>query len=137
MKLKEIMLIDDNSIDNYIAKIVTEKENIAETITVKSSAIEALDYLKNKEGDFPELIFLDIKMPIMDGFGFLQEFSKFSVDKKADCAIVMLSSSISKMDMDVAENNQHVIDYLSKPINKDKLTKVYDILIQKNRNTNL
>ncbi|MDP5062411.1 MAG: response regulator [Maribacter sp.] len=131
MKLKEIMLVDDNSIDNYVSKIVTEKENIAETITVKSSAIEALDYLKTKADNFPELIFLDIKMPIMDGFEFLLEFSKFTVDKKANSAIVMLSSSISNADMEAASNDQHVIDYLSKPLNKDKLTKVLDILIQK------
>ncbi|WP_424000051.1 response regulator [Maribacter sp. IgM3_T14_3] len=131
MKLKEIMLVDDNSIDNYVSKIVTEKENIAETITVKSSAIEALDYLKTKADNFPELIFLDIKMPIMDGFEFLLEFSKFTVDKKANSAIVMLSSSISNADMEAASNDQHVIDYLSKPLNKDKLAKVLDILIQK------
>ncbi|MGO4918775.1 response regulator [Maribacter aquivivus] len=131
MKLKEIMLVDDNSIDNYVSKIVTEKENIAETITVKSSAIEALDYLKAKAGNFPELIFLDIKMPIMDGFEFLIEFSKFTVDKKANCAIVMLSSSISNADMEAASNDQHVIDYLSKPLSKEKLTKVLDILFQK------
>lgn len=131
MKLKEIMLVDDNTIDNYVSKIVTEKENIAATITVKSSAIEALEYLKTKADNFPELIFLDIKMPIMDGFGFLLEFSKFTVDKKANCAIIMLSSSISHEDMEAARNDQHVIDYLSKPLNKDKLTKVLDILIQK------
>lgn len=125
------MLVDDNSIDNYVSKIVTEKENIAETITVKSSAIEALDYLKAKAGNFPELIFLDIKMPIMDGFEFLIEFSKFTVDKKANCAIVMLSSSISNADMEAASNDQHVIDYLSKPLSKEKLTKVLDILFQK------
>jgi CheY-like chemotaxis protein len=131
MKLKEIMLVDDNSIDNYVSKIVTEKENIAETITVKSSAIEALDYLKAQAGNFPELIFLDIKMPIMDGFEFLLEFSKFTVDKKANCAIVMLSSSISNADMEAASNDEHVIDYLSKPLSKDKLNKVLGILIEK------
>lgn len=125
------MLVDDNSIDNYVSKIVTEKENIAETITVKSSAIEALDYLKAQAGNFPELIFLDIKMPIMDGFEFLLEFSKFTVDKKANCAIVMLSSSISNADMEAASNDQHVIDYLSKPLSKDKLNKVLGILIEK------
>lgn len=131
MKLKEIMLIDDNSIDNYIAKIVTEKENIAEIITVKSSSIEALDYLKNKTDNFPELIFLDIRMPVMDGFGFLHEFSKFTEDKKTNCAIVMLSSSLSNADMEVATNNPQVIDYLSKPISKEKLTKILNLLIQK------
>ncbi|TDS15137.1 response regulator receiver domain-containing protein [Maribacter caenipelagi] len=131
MKLKEIMLVDDNSIDNYVSKIVVEKENFTETITVKSSAIEALDYLKAKTDNFPELIFLDIKMPIMDGFEFLLEFSKFTVDKKENSAIVMLSSSINNADMEAASNEQHVIDYLSKPLSKDKLAKVFDILIQK------
>lgn len=126
------MLVDDNSIDNYVSKIVVEKENITETITVKSSAIEALDYLKAKTDNFPELIFLDIKMPIMDGFEFLHEFSKFTVDKIENSAIVMLSSSISNADVEAASNEQHVIEYLSKPLSKDKLAKVLDILVQKN-----
>jgi CheY-like chemotaxis protein len=134
MKLKEIMLVDDNDIDNYITKVIIEKENIAESIVVKSSSLEALDYLKNSKTEFPELILLDIKMPVMDGFGFLNEFSKFTDSKKFNCAIVMLSSSISTADIEGAKNNQHVIEYLSKPINKTKIDSVLNLIHHKKTN---
>ena len=76
MTIKEILLIDDNDIDNYINKLIVAKEKVVEKITIKNSPIDALQYLRSKEGEFPELIFLDIKMPEMDGFGFLDEFFK-------------------------------------------------------------
>tara|TARA_R110000868_G_scaffold84133_1_gene237349 strand:- start:118 stop:516 length:399 start_codon:yes stop_codon:yes gene_type:complete len=130
MKLKEILLIDDNYVDNYISQIILEKEDLSETITVKLSAMEALDYLKNKV-EFPQLVFLDIRMPAMDGFEFLDEFSKFSNNQKAHCDIVMLSSSNSTTDMEAAKKNALVLDYLSKPLCKEKIASVFELLAQK------
>lgn len=121
MKLKQIMLIDDNYIDNYIAKKVIENENVVENITVQESPLEALEYLKNKENAFPELIFLDIKMPIMNGFEFLEEFAKLSNHEKSTCHIVILSSSNNFMDIEAAENNPFVLKYLSKPLTSANL----------------
>lgn len=129
MKIQEILLIDDNDIDNFINKKMVTIEHIAEMVTVKNSPIDALDYLKNKENKFPELIFLDIKMPKMNGFGFLEEFSKFTDDKKEKCAIVMLTSSYNHADIEAAEKNAHVIKFLIKPLNSSKLKEVVKLLL--------
>lgn len=124
MNINEILLIDDNNIDNYINKFIVERAKIGETITVKNSPIEALDFLKNKEGGFPELIFLDIKMPEMDGFGFLEAYSKFPEAKKNNSNIVMLTSSHNAEDIRKADENPYVKKYLIKPLDVSKLNDV-------------
>jgi response regulator of citrate/malate metabolism len=128
MKFKEILLIDDNDIDNFINKRVVAIEKVAEIITIKNSPIDALHYLRTKEEKFPELIFLDIKMPVMDGFGFLEEFSKFAIDKIENCAIVMLSSSYNSVDIKASERHTYVIKFLIKPLNNTKLREVMKLL---------
>lgn len=128
MPLKEILLIDDNYIDNYINKRIVTSENIADTVTVKISPVEALEYLGGKINELPELIFLDIKMPEMDGFEFLSEFSKLSPHQKAKCNIIMLSSSINTRDIEAAKNNAYVKEYLTKPLDRSKLHSVLKLL---------
>lgn len=128
MAIKKILLIDDNDIDNYINKKVIAKEYVATEIIVKNSPIDALHYLSTKEGDFPELILLDIKMPEMDGFEFLEEFSKFHTDKKEKCSIIMLTSSHNGGDIEAAKNNPYVIEFLTKPLNNTKLSKVLKLV---------
>lgn len=130
MKLKEILLVDDNYVDNYISRMVIENEDIVENLTVHSSSIDALEYLTAKEGEFPELIFLDIKMPIMDGFEFLNEFSKITDRKISKCQIVMLSSSNNTRDLEAAKNFPYVISYLSKPLTTANLYNILELVIQ-------
>lgn len=124
MTVNEILLIDDNYIDNFINKTIVAKEGIAETITVKLSPLEALDYLANKEDKYPELILLDIKMPQMDGFEFLNEFSKLPDEQKSKCRIIMLSSSQNMQDIEAAKKNPYVLEYLVKPLNASKLNAI-------------
>ena len=78
MKLEKVLLIDDSDIDNMVNKKVIEKTGVAKTIVIKKSAQSALDYLKdlslNASDDIPDVIFLDIRMPEIDGFGFLEKY---------------------------------------------------------------
>ncbi|MCB0835418.1 MAG: response regulator [Bacteroidetes bacterium] len=114
------MLVDDNEIDNIINEKIIEANSFADSILVFQTGQEALDYLKdnqNNEKDLPEIVFLDINMPIMDGFQFLEDFEKFSDTVLNKCKIIMLSSSISPKDIDRAASSKYVKKYLNKPLN--------------------
>jgi CheY-like chemotaxis protein len=114
------MLIDEDEIDNIINQKIIESNNFSEKVLVFQTGTEALDFLrvnsKNAE-NLPDLIFLDINMPIMDGFQFLEEFEKLDSPILDKSKIIMLSSSISPRDIDRAASNRFVKKYLNKPLN--------------------
>lgn len=117
-KYQNVLLIDDNEIDNFINERIISTSYFAKNIIVKKSAQDALNYMKEirNEKDLPEIIFLDLNMPVMDGFGFLQEFAKMEDKIKNHCKVVVLSSSISPEDIDRASTNPYVFKYLNKPL---------------------
>jgi CheY-like chemotaxis protein len=117
---KSVMLVDDNEIDNIINEKIIEANSFAESILVFQTGQEALDYLKSHQEsaeELPEIVFLDINMPIMDGFQFLEDFENFSETVRGKCKIIMLSSSISPKDIDRAASSRYVKKYLNKPLN--------------------
>ena len=114
-----VMLVDDNDTDNFISKRIIEITKFAKRVEVKGSGKAALEYLReneNKSEDLPSLIFLDINMPIVDGFVFLYEFEKFNEIVKSKCKVIILSSSDNKRDIDKIVNNNHVIKFITKPL---------------------
>lgn len=130
-KYKAVMLIDDNEIDNLINQKMIEASNIAEHILMHTGAKAALEFLRNvekmatiKASMLPEIIFLDVDMPLMDGFQFLDEFEKLSEDTKNHCSIVMLTSSINPQDLNKAKKSQYVKKYLNKPLSQDMIEKI-------------
>jgi len=121
------MLVDDNDTDNFISKRIIEITKFAKRVEVKNSGKSALDYLReNQENidDLPNLIFLDINMPIVDGFVFLYEFEKFNEAIKDKCKVIILSSSDNKRDIDKIVNNNHVIKFITKPLTETALEEV-------------
>ena len=122
-----IMLVDDNDTDNFISKRIIEITKFARRVEVKSSGKSALDYLKQNQNipeNLPNIIFLDINMPIVDGFVFLYEFDKFSELVKNKCKIIILSSSDNKRDIDKIVNNNHVIKFITKPLTEVALDEI-------------
>ena len=122
-----VMLVDDNDTDNFISKRIIEITNFAEEVIVKSSGKSALDYLNDNAGEvgnLPEIIFLDINMPIVDGFVFLYEFEKFAVNIKDNCKVIILSSSDNKRDIDKIVNNDYVIKFITKPLTEKSLEEI-------------
>ena len=118
------MLVDDNELDNFINKKLVEADSFAGSVTIHTSAKSALSWLKEKEAtpeQAPDLIFLDIMMPEMDGFEFLNEFEKLSEPLKSKCKIVMLSTSDSFKDLNRANQNKYVKRFLNKPLNAQVL----------------
>ena len=123
-KFKRVMVIDDNEIDRYIAnRNITRYSFAEEVITMESSrnALNFLESLKDKPEELPQLIFLDIRMPEIDGFGFLEEYEKLPDTVKQNCIIMMLTTSLNPTDHERAKNNQYVNRFLNKPLDKEKI----------------
>lgn len=109
-KINSVLLIDDDKAINFIAKMLIKKAGITDHIETALNGQEALDYLTNSgkykidECIYPQpmLIFLDINMPIMDGWEFVEAFSKLNSNQKGDSKIIMLTSSINPDDKERA-----------------------------------
>ncbi|HXA01559.1 MAG TPA: response regulator [Cytophagaceae bacterium] len=131
-KYYAVMLVDDNEIDNLINQKMIEASNICEHIFIHSGAKSGIEFLKNIEKlakgpidlYLPEIIFLDIDMPLMDGFQFLDEFERLSESIKKQCKVVMLTSSLNPQDMNRAKKNQFVLKYINKPLTQENLKKL-------------
>lgn len=122
-----VMLIDDNDTDNFISKRIIEITQFAEQVEVKNSGQHALEYLfehVNNTEQLPSLIFLDINMPVMDGFMFLYEFENMPTAVRDKCRVIILSSSDNKRDIDKIINNQSVIQYVTKPLTQNVLEEI-------------
>jgi len=125
-----VMLVDDNDTDNFISKRIIEITKFSDNVIVKNSGKSALDYLiENKESPeaIPDIIFLDINMPIVDGFVFLYEYEKFSNSVKDKCRVIILSSSDNKRDIDKIVNNDFVIKFVTKPLTEKTLEEIKEL----------
>ena len=126
-----VMLVDDNDTDNFISRRIIEITKFADEVVIKNSGKSALEYLENYKSNqekLPDLIFLDINMPIVDGFVFLYEFEKFDYAIKDKCKVIILSSSDNKRDIDKIVNNDHVIKFITKPLTEIALDEVAQIV---------
>jgi CheY-like chemotaxis protein len=120
---KTCLLIDDNYIDNFVTRRILESGNFAENIVVSSSATEAMASLRSGSIK-PDVIFLDIRMPQMGGFEFLQEYDKLDIEGKNDIKIFMLSSSLDPTDLRKSTNNKYITDFLHKPLTQKALDEI-------------
>jgi CheY-like chemotaxis protein len=129
-KYATVMLIDDSEIDNFINQKMVEGCNFADRIYVHTSSKSAIEFLANferaqfPEDLLPEVIFLDINMPIMDGFQFAEEFQKTCPKIYEKVRIVFLTSSLSPVDQKRAMQVKSVYSFLNKPLSKDHLEKL-------------
>ena len=122
-----VMLVDDNDTDNFISKRIIEITKFAKRVEVKNSGKSALDYLAENENspeNLPNIIFLDINMPVVDGFVFLYEFEKFTELVRTRCKVIILSSSDNKRDIDKIVNNNYVIKFITKPLTEISLWEI-------------
>ncbi|WP_310094517.1 response regulator [Mucilaginibacter pocheonensis] len=119
---KTCLLIDDNYIDNFVTRRILESSNFAEEIIVSQSPAEAIRLLR--DGDIiPDVIFLDIRMPIMSGFEFLQEYDALPINKN-DIKIFMLSSSLDPTDMKESLSNKYITQFIHKPLTVKALEEI-------------
>lgn len=126
-KFENVMIIDDNIIDLYIASRMITKNIFGNNVLAYTKAQEALDYLhdnQNNEEALPQIIFVDIYMPIMSGFEFLTSYNDLPQKVKNYCQVYVLSSTIDDYDIVRASTDVNIISFQVKPITKDFLDKI-------------
>ena len=122
----DIMLIDDDEIFVSIFSMMNTKNRFSKNLSTFKNpfdAIETLMHLK-QEDQLPELIFLDLNMPLMDGWVFLNRLKELSIDTP----IIILTSSINEFDINKSKKFQQVKKFISKPINRGKILEIAEIL---------
>ncbi len=124
MKLNCILLVEDDDTTNFYNQFLIENLDLAEHVAVTSNGQEALEYLKlagNGEATTPDLILLDINMPVMNGFEFIEEYENLPNDWKSKILVVMLTTSLHPNDVARAQEHPSIREYFFKPLLKDKL----------------
>jgi len=123
--LNLILLVDDDETTNILNKRLLEEMQVAKQIKVCTNGREAIEYLTDACSEdstsdkvCPDLIFLDIKMPVMDGFSFLDEYQNRNLDAKDHVIIMMLTSSASFYDLERLKNYNKVKKHYSKTLTK-------------------
>lgn len=131
--LKKVMLIDDDQVNNFVCESIIKSEHFAEEVVSYEMAEDALEYLKgaaaNNPGAFPDLIFLDINMPGMDGWSFIDEYRKIPEEITKQCSLFMLSSAVDRKDIICAKSMAEVKDFFSKPLSPEILSFIKDEFI--------
>ncbi len=128
-----ILLVDDDPTTNFLNEELITDLKICTHIKVAWNGQEALDYInykgKYKNADKtthprPNLIFLDINMPLMGGYEFLEHYSKLPEERKAEIVIVFLTTSNAHEDKFQSKGNEFIYDFIEKPLRKDTLLKL-------------
>lgn len=137
-KLNCIMLVDDNDATNILNKLVIDEMEIAEKVAFMKDGPSALKYLDSHASlremgiePVPELIFVDISMPAMDGWEFLREYNKFSLerlpeDQQNKSVVVLLTGSLNPDDAEKAKTFPTVAEYRLKPLSMDMLDEIME-----------
>ncbi len=130
IKLKSILLVDDDEPTNFLHKMIIGKTGFVEEVATALNGIEALKYIKDAvKGKHPEpdLIFLDINMPAMNGWEFLEEYKKLDDVKKRQFVVVMLTTSLNPDDKKRAEEEYGIVNgFINKPLTKDILREIIE-----------
>lgn len=123
-KINNIMLIDDDEIHSNLCYELILKSGITQTVSIFNDAEEALQFIRDnaaKPQALPELIFLDINMPFMDGWEFLDAYESVKPEIKKEIVLILLTSSVYKNDIEKAKQYKSVVEYIKTPISINKL----------------
>ncbi|HEY9844488.1 MAG: response regulator [Candidatus Sericytochromatia bacterium] len=123
-----VYLVDDDEIYQYTTRKYLEVRQLADKILSFTDGEEALEYLQKHLSDaeeLPDLILLDLSMPVMDGWEFLEEFTQLKSQLSKPIDVVIVSSSVDIRDLERARHFREVSDYIVKPIDDAKLKQIF------------
>ncbi|XOV94143.1 MAG: response regulator [Bacteroidota bacterium] len=121
-RLAHVLIVDDDEVSNFISEQKLNEALEIGRLSVKQNGQEAIKYLNECSRDYPDIIFLDLNMPLMNGFEFLEYYQKS--DHLGKTKIVVLSSSDQETDRDKALGFNDVIEYIEKPLTGNKIHKL-------------
>lgn len=122
--LKKILYIEDDPVTAMLFKMIIRKNEFSETVDVCEDGMKALEYfekIKSENIDPPQVLFLDLNMPVLTGWEFLDIFKTKYADDFPHLKILVVSSSVDPTDLQLANKNPMVMAFLSKPIDRQKL----------------
>jgi CheY-like chemotaxis protein len=122
-KIEKVLLIEDDRITNYVNEKIILKMDVAKEIVATLNGREALTYLKETDV-FPALIILDISMPVIDGYTFLEQFKKLKFHKKKTSIVILTSSEV--LDDKIRLKYLGKYGYYNKPLTPEKMQKIYE-----------
>ena len=126
-KLKSILLVDDDENCNFFHKRLLKKLDIVENIYEAMDGEEAIKFLSSDidgQPPNPSIIFLDINMPVMDGWSFLEEYQKLEEGRKAQIVLIMLTTSLNPDDKERAHKHGSVNGFLNKYLSKEDIERI-------------
>ena len=125
-KYKSVLLIDDSYVDNLINSKIIESLHFADEVKIINSPFEAINYLKDaaRTGELPDIIFVDIRMPAMNGFEFMNKLEPIKHLLPSNLKIYMLSSSLDPSDLRKVKENNLVTNFIGKPLTARALEEI-------------
>lgn len=126
-KIETVCIVDDDDIYQFTAKMELQKTNLVNKVIIFSNGLKAIDYIKTEKDNsinLPDVIFLDVNMPVMDGWEFLQEYIVLKATLPKSITIYMVSSSVDSRDVERANEIGAISGYIVKPIGKQRLAEL-------------
>jgi CheY-like chemotaxis protein len=126
-----VLLVDDDEINNFISIKLIKKAfsntEIMACLNGKFAIDQLIDIQRNDPSRLPDYILLDITMPIMNGWEFLDEYKRLNIDQNGKTKIFIISSSVFSNDINKARSYPLVKDFISKPLNVDKIVELFKV----------
>lgn len=127
MVQNNIMLVDDDEIFTFIIKKIIEESKLSNNIDIFINGLEAINFLEANASaaeKLPEVIFLDLSMPVLDGWGFLEEYIDLKPKLSKKITLYIISTSVSPLDFEKAKRYSDVTDFIVKPLAKERFVEI-------------